>query len=205
MKITVLSEIAKLSFAKALFRNECGGKQSLVYVWSDADGVRTGKSGYSCGLTQMDINNNPNALLLLRDLGYTTDEVKALRAQDPALDMNAMNAKLLAARDVVDKWDRKQISECLSWPLQLCNDINVDFKDEEAFIHVADYHNQFGMSRGGKMYVYLRDCHKEVTGEMIRDFKYTLPYGIAQRQKDRDHDDVWRRYYNIVQLMREEA
>lgn len=196
MKIVTLSADAKLGFARALVANELGGRLSLVYVWSDADGVRTGKSGWSCGITQMDINNNPNALLMLRDLGYTTDESRRLRAQDPGLDMAAMNARLLAAREVVDKWDRHQIDECLTWPLGLCS--SVDFSSEEAFIHVADYHNQFGMSRGGKMHTWLLSVSGVVAPEMIRDFKYTLPYGIKQKEKAREHDDVWRRYKNIA-------
>ncbi len=205
MRITALTDHAKLCFAKALIANELGNQMALAYRFSDPDGVRTGKSGWSFGIVQFDISNNPNAVLCLRECGFTTDEIAGLRAQTRD-DMDAMNLKLLAARDIVDKWDRKQLSECLSWPLTLCSEIGVDFNNEEAFVHIADYHNQFGMSRGGKMYMWLRGLTGPLTSEMVRDFKYTLPWGQKQIAKhDPDKDDVLRRYNNIVHIMREET
>lgn len=203
MRITKLTEQAKVMFAKALVANELGNQLSLIYKFSDADGVRTGKSGWSFGIVQFDINNNANALICLKECDFTTDEIAALRRQDTDVVMSAMNAKLLAYREVVDRWDRRQIAECLTWPLNLCVELGVDFSSEETLLHVADYHNQFGMSRGGKLYSWLRAQRVAVTPEMVRDFKYTLPWGIKQKAGDRAHDDVWRRYANIVRIVRE--
>jgi hypothetical protein len=200
MRITELTEQAKVNFAKALVANELGNQLSLVYRFSDADGVRTGKSGWSFGIVQFDINNNANALLCLKECDFTTDEMAALRRQDADVQMSAMDAKLLAHREVVDRWDRRQIQACLTWPMNLCTELGVDFSDEETLLHVADYHNQFGMSRGGKMYRWLQAITGAVTAEMVRDFKYTLPWGVKQKAKNRQHDDVWRRYANIVRI-----
>lgn len=204
MQITTLSENAKICFAKALVANELGNQMSLVYKFSDADGERTGKSGWSFGVVQFDINNNANAIRALEEMEFTPTEIMQLRQQQytDVEFMTKMNAKLLAHRDIIDRWDRKQISECLSWPLGICNGLHIDFSGEEAFIHIADYRNQFGISIGGKMYTWLGAQAGAITPEMIRDFKYTTKYGIAQKLKPRDKDDVWRRYHNIVRIMR---
>jgi hypothetical protein len=191
MRIDVLNDDIKLNFAKALFANELNSKFSDIYRFSDA---KTGKSGYSFGITQLDINNSSNALLALKEMNFTTDEVTGLRAKKIPLD--PMNAKLMANKDVVDKWDRFQMSECLSWPLLLCNEIGVDLSSTETFLHIADYHNQFNFSRGGKMYLWLKTMKQPVTPEMIRDFKYTTLYGKQYP------DDVLRRYQNIVNIVR---
>jgi hypothetical protein len=206
MKIAVLSEATKLTFARSEFANEVGGKISLAYEFSDPDGERSGKSGWSFGIVQYDINNNPNAILALREMNFTTDEIRALKEQTID-DMSAMNAKLAANKDIIDQWDRKQIAECLSWPLILCNEASADFSSEETFIHIADYHNQFGMSRGGKMHSWIRGLFgTTIYPEMIRNFKYSTDYGKKQLAKnDPEKDDVKRRYDNIVRIARNSA
>lgn len=200
MKIIILSEQTKVNFARTLVANELGGRLSLVYVFSDAGG----QSGLSFGIAQIDVTHSPYALLALRDIGFTTDEITALRnyRQQPFA-LAVMNDKLAVGRDAVDRWDRKQINDCLTWPLALCTEIGVDFSGEEAFVHVADYHNQFGMSRGGKLYKYLQTAAGlTVTPEMILAFKYTTVYGQKQLAKTPPAvDDVKRRYDNIVRIM----
>ncbi len=202
MRISILSENAKLCFARALVASELGGNLSLIYEFSYAGG----KSGLSFAISQLDVRNNANALLCLRECDFTTDEIVWLKAQQSkgAPELITMNAKLLAHKEIVDRWDRRQIAECLSWPMTLCSEIAMDFANEETFVHIADYHNQFGMSRGGKLYTWLKGLTSPVTPEMIRDFKYTTKYGMEQKIKPREHDDVWRRYCNIVRIMRNE-
>ena len=206
MKIFALPELTKQLFARCLFTNEMGGMPaSIVYRFSDPDGERSGKSGWSFGIVQYDINNNPNAILALREMGFTTDEISGLKAQTIA-DMSAMNDKLAAHKEIIDGWDRKQISECLTWPLYLCNEAGADFSSEETYLHIADYHNQFGMSRGGKMHLWIRGLHgKLLYPEMVRTFKYATDYGKKQlAKKDPSKDDVRRRYDNIVRIARSE-
>lgn len=199
MRIDFISRELKLLFTKCIIANELGGDLSLVYIFSDPDGVRTGKSGWSFGVVQYDINNNASALLALRDMDFTTEEILGLKAQ--TIDIKAMNQKLVDHKDIVDSWDMKQLLECLTWSLKLCNEVKTDFTDEAAFLSTADYHNQFGFSRGGRLYTFLKGHTQPVSSEMIRDFKYTLPWGIKQLAKnDPSKDDVFRRYSNIIKI-----
>jgi len=189
---SVTSELRK-TFAQVIVANELGGNLSLAYKFSDPDGVRTGKSGWSFGRVQFDINNNPSSILALREMDFTADEISGLKAQ--TIQIEPMNSKLILHADVVDRWDGKQVVECLRVPLDLCKEIAVSFSCEETFLHIADYHNQIYMSRGGKLYNFLKG-KKDVTPEMIRDFKLSLPWGKSHPQ------DVWRRYNNIVKAVR---
>ena len=184
----------KLCFVRAIVMNEIGGDTKLIYRFSDPDGTRSGKSGWSFGIVQYDIDNNPNAIFALQEMDFTTDEIRGLRDQTIA-DMTLMDAKLLAHREIVDKWDRKQISECCSWPLVLCNEVGMEFSSEETFIHIADYHNQLRMSRGGKLYSFLQQCTSTVTPEMILQFKLGIPWG------QKNPNDVQRRYSNIKKIV----
>jgi len=199
--VIVFTELLKLVCAKCIFANETGGSISVIYKFSDPDGVRSGKSGWSFGIVQYDILNNPNAIFALREMGFTTDEILGLKAQTIS-DMSTMDAKLIANKDIVDEWDRKQVDECITWPLSLCNEVGAFFSSEYSFLHIADYHNQYGMSRGGKMHSWIKSrSGTEITPEMIRDFKYTTLYGKAQLAKnDPSEDDVLRRYNNIVRI-----
>lgn len=194
MKILVVDDRLSVDFTKIILANELGGDLSLAYKFSDPDGERSGKSGWSFGICQFDINNNPNAIVALREMGFTTDEVARLRAQDVPIE--PMNAKLKANAETVNKWDRQQMRECLTLPFQYCTELGVDFTEEESFLAVADYHNQFYMSRGGKMYSWLRTRSCSVSPEMVRDFKLSLPWGVKRPA------DVVRRYENIARVMR---
>lgn len=199
MKILAVDDRLSVTFAKIILANELGSDLSLAYKFSDPDGERSGKSGWSFGIVQFDVNNNPNAIIALREMGFTTDEIGLLRNQNSADAPNfmaVMNAKLKAASDVVNKWDRQQLRECLTLPLQYCVELGVEFTEEETFLHIADYHNQFYMSRGGKMYRWLRDSVTAISPEMVRYFKLALPWGIKRP------DDVKRRYENIVRIVR---
>ena len=205
MKITQITEGMRLTFARSIFANEVGGKVSNIYKFSDPDGEHSGKSGWSWGICQFDINNNPNATVILRECGFTDAEIEALKSQTVS-DMAPMNQKLVDAKSVVDRWDGKQLDECLTWMMTLCNRINVEFSNEEAFIHAADYENQFHARYGGTFYTFAKNCASPISAEMIRDFKYILPWGIKQlAKKDPKKDDVLRRYNNIKSIYEREA
>lgn len=182
------------TFRRVILANELDNSLDHVYRFSDPDGVRTGKSGWSFGMVQYDINNNPSAILALRECGFTTDEIAALKAQTIA-DMAPMHAKLQAAAAVVDVWDGKQLQECLTHVSNLCSGSNIILADD-GLIALADYHNQFYMSRGGKMHCHLKGLHRQVVAEDIRDFKMTLPWGQKRP------DDVQRRHRNIIKILR---
>lgn len=192
MRLTCISQALRQMFRNIISANEVGGNLSLAYVFSDPDGVRSGKSGWSFGICQYDVSNNPNAILALREMGFTTDEIKGIK--DQSIQIYNMNRKLMDHKDIVDKWDLKQINECLFWPLELCNEIGVDFDRAETFLHISDYHNQLNFSRGGKLYTWLQNQKVSVTPQMILEFKYTIPWGISHR------DDVDRRYKIIMHV-----
>jgi hypothetical protein len=127
-------------------------------------------------------------------MDFTSDQIKDLRDQTGSTSMNHMDSKLQNNKDTVDRWDRRQLQECLDFPLLLCNEIGVEFASEESFLHIADYHNQFYMSRGGKLYQWLKKQTIEVAPEMIRAFKMSLPWGFKRP------DDVERRYNTIRRI-----
>lgn len=203
MQITKIDKTLANKFRECLFRNECNGQKRYVYMFSDPDGVRTGKSGYSFGVCQFDVKVNPNALNALMQMDFTVSEIRALQDQDID-DMRPYNNKLKQNTAIVDIWDEQQIYQCLSITRDHLYKLSIDVQDEETFLHIADYHNQFYFSIGGKLWGFLKENReKTVTPEMIREYKYTTTWGIKQKKrKPIIKDDVYRRYINIVNIMR---
>lgn len=180
-------------FTRAILANELDGNINAALRFSDPDGVLTGKSGYSFGICQFDINNNPSAILCLRECGFTSDEIAGLRAQT-IKNMANMDAQLKTAAIIVQRWDEKQLADCLTTPINLCRVSGIVLANDETRIHLADYHNQFYMSRCGKMHNYLSSMKAPIVPEMILAFKLSLPWGQKRP------DDVHRRYNNIANL-----
>jgi len=181
------------SITAVILANELANNRRAIYRFSDPDGILSGKSGWSFGICQFDINNNPLAIDCLRQCLFTTDEIAGLKAQSIP-DMHVMNGKLVASGPIVDHFDARQLEECLCRPSALCREARVQLTDE-GLIALADYHNQFYMSRGGKMHRHVQTIGRPVTAEDIRDFKLTLPWGKKRP------DDVQRRHANIIKVM----
>lgn len=184
------------AFRSIIIANELGGSLKLAYKFSDPDGVRTGKSGWSFGVCQFDINNNPNALICLRECHFTTDQVRGLREQS-LKDMAPYNNRLQANRAIIDRWDNRQLQECLFHASALLSGSCIPF-DDGGLLACADYHNQIHMSLGGKLHVHLMHRGRTVTAEAVRDFKLTLPWGKKRP------DDVERRHGNIDRIIARE-
>jgi hypothetical protein len=190
----------QLVFTKCILKNEIGNVMKLAYVFGDPDGVHSGKSGYSFGVSQFDIHMNPNTLDILLECGFTTEEIRSLKDQTAdVVAMALLNAKLFDHKDVVDKWDAKQIKYCMSWVLSLMQEVDCIVDSIYPLYHIADYHNQLNMSRGGRLYTWLKSQSVPVTSTMIRDFKLTIDWGLKRP------DDVKRRYKNIVRISGEEV
>lgn len=185
------------TFRLVILANEVGNNTRAAYRFSDPDGVHTGKSGWSFGICQFDINNNPSATLCLRECGFVTDEILGLKAQ--TIRIAPLNAKLRAASSVVDQWDERQLFECMTWPMRLCKESGITFDSEETKLHLADYHNQLNMSRGGKMHRYLSKLGRPVTAQDIFSFKMGIRWGRKRP------DDVKRRYENIRRICSEQG
>ena len=63
---------------------------------------------------------------------------------------------------------------------------------EKTFIQLVDYHNQFNLSRNGKLHNWLKE-RKIITSKSILDFK------LKETKWGRENKtDVMRRYNNIV-------
>lgn len=191
---TINFEKVKQFTRKALLINEVENNLDFLYRFTDPDGIKTGKSGYSFGLVQFDVLNNSTAIACLKDCGFSPAEIERVKSQ--TTDIKDLNTKLKAHAAVVDKYDNAQIVECVTHVTAVSAKRGFVFADEEAFVHAADYHNQFYMNENGKMAGFLASLKRPVTAEDIRDFKLSLPWGQKRP------DDVKRRYNNIVKLMR---
>lgn len=194
MDNTRAAHLTKLLTA-ALFLNELDNNAAFLFRFSDADGVRTGKSGYSFGLCQFDIMNNIRAVRCLKECGFSEAELLRLRQQlGPIEDLNA---KLLQQKAVVNQWDAVEISHTVRWVDKICTKAGIIFQDDAAFIHACDYHNQYDMKANGKAVQYLKALKRLVISEDILNYKLTTIWGKKRP------DDVHRRFDNIVKIMGE--
>lgn len=179
---------------KVILLNELDNNPVAAYRFSDPDGVKSGKSGWSFGICQFDINNNSMAALCLRECGFTAAEINALKAQT-CQSMLLMDKKLQAARTVVDAWDSRQIEDCVTRVQQLSELGRYAYADDKAFVMAADYHNQFYLSKGGKFDTWAKEFGAPITDYDVYKFKLRLPWGMKRE------DDVKRRYFNVLKVM----
>ena len=198
MDITVQSNLDKLGslLRDVLFLNEVGGDNGLVYRFSDADGFRTGRSGWSYGVSQFDVANNSGlAVKCLKEIGFTDQQVDFIIKQVYSVqEMARFSAMLKEKSAVVDKYDILHMGETVKLVSKLllkynCKDIAVD-----AFLAICDYHNQFYISPNGKMEVFIKTTIASkgtVTFDDISKRKMATKWGV-----DRP-DDVRRRDRNI--------
>ncbi|WP_298438008.1 hypothetical protein [Geobacter sp.] len=184
----------RTALEKAIIANELSGNLAVAYRFSDPDGLRTGKSGYSFGRCQFDIFNNGRAIQCLLECGFTPAEIDRLKRQNgPIADLNA---KLRAAAAIVDRYDASEIEHTIAWVREVCGARGITFANDEALVHACDYHNQFGMQAGGKAVTCLAALHRPVTAGDIKAYKLATAWGKKRP------DDVERRFDNIVRIMR---
>jgi hypothetical protein len=180
-------------FRLVILANELDNSIALVLCFSDPDGVRSGKSGWSFGVCQFDTQNNDSALDCLRACGFTSDEIKGIVLQ--AVDVKPLAVKLAAHADIVENYDTAQLSKCLNDALNFDTQFGVPLADTTAILAQADYTNQYGsMGNGSK--VYYLGLGRPITAEDILDFKLNhTVYGKAHP------DDCRRRYNNLLRIV----
>lgn len=180
-------------FRKLIFRNECDNNPSVVYRFSDPDGVHSGKSGYSFGISQFDINNNDSAAQCLKECGF--DSVLIQKIKDQTIDVGPLASRLKANAPVIDKWDTRQLSYCLNRALNFCTSRGVPLSDSAAILAVADYFNQYG-SMGDGAEAYFDELGRPITAEDVLNFKLThTKYG-------KEHPgDCQRRFDNLAKIL----
>ena len=174
-----------------------GGK-AAAYRFSDPDGVKSGKSGWSFGTVQFDTKNNGEAIKCLVDCGFTQDEIHGI--VDQTIDVVPLAARLVAHKDVVDRYDMAQLQHCINSAGNFASDHNVPLADTAAFLALADVWNQFG-SWGDGSAAHLLALGKPVTADDILAMKLTWKYAT---QVKGGHDDTIRRYKNVMEVVKNE-
>lgn len=183
-------------FRAIIIANELGGDMSAAFRFSDPDGVRSGKSGWSFGVCQFDLNNNPLASICLKECGFADEEIAALKAQ--TIDVTLLEPRLRAAAEIIERYDEHQLAGCIERAKNICKLFRIFHADEAALLSVADYDNQYhfsGFNKPGTLVNYLVMLQRPFTAEDILAFKREkTKYG-------REHpEDCDRRYKNIIKI-----
>lgn len=182
---------------RVLLANELGDNAAAAYRFSDPDG-REGRSGYSFGVCQFDLRHNRFAYGALIECGFTPAEVTSLQQQTCTVaELAQLNAKLLASRVTVDRLDREEFDGIVSHVRQVVTNAGLGVVDEEAFVHLCDYHNQFHLDFGGKCVRHFQRFGAPISAAAVLDYKLSTLWGQKRP------DDVRRRYANIVRICRE--
>jgi hypothetical protein len=177
------------AFEKAIIANELSNHITAAYRLSRATG---GTSGYSFGVTQLDISNNPAAAICLAECGFTPSEIATLKTS--IVVTKPFDARLLAHATIIDKYDDRQLDECLHHVLDLAITRRFSFADDFAIVVAADYHNQLNMSRNGRLASFCVALGRPVAGQDIYQLKMSIDWGKEEPE------DVDRRYNNIAKI-----
>jgi len=186
-------ELAKFML-EVLTRNEIGSDRSKAYCFSDPDGVESGKSGYSFGRVQFDIENNWTAIDCLRACGFRPKDLDRLFEQKGPI--SDLNIKLEGKSYVVDRFDMLHTVESVEHCKRLIEDSDIKLSSVETFLHIVDYHSQLYMSEGGKLHRHLKSLM--ITARWEVDPKNILNFKLNHTKWGRERpDDVRRRFKNI--------
>lgn len=194
MKIKEIAEkIDAHKVMDAIAMNEISGNLSVPYRFSRASG---GNSGYSFGRSQFDVSNNRYAVIFLRKkCNFMSKDINILLRLDK--DVSELNKKLREHKKEIDEYDLQHTNEMITYVGTLLSDLDVE--NEETFVHLVDYHNQFNLSKNGKMHKYLKTLNF-ATCENILNFK------LNQTKWGKEHPhDVKRRYNNIKNYYQKEV
>lgn len=184
-------------FYEVILLNELGGKLHIAHRFSDPDGVRSGKSGWSFGVCQFDTQNNGAALKCLAECGFTAAEIQGIVKQ--TIDVKPLAGRLAANASVIERYDTQQLSYCLNKALNFDSDYGIPVRSPDGILAGADYVNQYG-SQGNGARAYYRALGRPVTAEDVLQFKLT------QTKYGREHpEDCRRRYNNLMKVVKEAA
>jgi hypothetical protein len=179
-------------FIKIIQLNEIGDDDP--YVFSDPDGVRSGKAGWSFGPCQFDIANNSAAVICLARIGFTKDEIQGLIAQ--TIDVAPLNSKLKNGAPVIQTFSQNQLRYCVDGATDFINKYHVPCVDSVATLMLADTINQYG-SLGHGSASYLLALGRPITAKDVLAMKLTWKYAKASQH---NYDDTIRRYNNVVKV-----
>lgn len=182
-------------FYKVILLNELDGDISLALKFSDPDGARSGKSGWSFGVCQYDTQNNENSIKCLRECGFTEEEIVGIITQ--TIDVKPLEKKLKEHADIIQKWDTLQLTYCLNKALNFDLDWGIPVESPGGVLAGADYVNQYG-SQGNGACAYYKKLNRPITARDVLVFKLThTKYGKTHPK------DCVRRYDNIIKVVNE--
>lgn len=181
----IAREIDPVLVMEILAKNEISGNENVICKFSYAGG----KSGYSFGRSQFDVTHNLAARKFLKEkCSFAADEIARLLNLDK--NIIDLNNKLSKFRKEIDELDLSHVKEMIKYVGNLENMPKVD--TVKTFIQLVDYHNQFNLSRNGKLHNWLKE-RNFITSKSILDFK------LNQTKWGRENKaDILRRYNNIV-------
>ena len=181
-------------FRKIIFANELDSNTKFIYRFSDPDGIRSGKSGWSFGVCQFDTKNNDAALRCLSDCGFTPTEIKGIVNQTIE-DVKQFSPRLAAKADIIAIYDEKQLAYCVDKAKNFNTKYGIKVADDAALLAEADYVNQYG-SQGEGSAAYYKKLNRPITAKDVLNFKLT------QTKYGKEHpSDCKRRYNNLVAVM----
>lgn len=178
-------------FRKIIAENEGGPEVALEF--SDPDGVRSGKSGWSFGVCQFDVQNNSQALACLSECGFTHDEIDGIVHQ--TIDVHKLEYKLKENAEVIARYDDAQLQHCLNAAGRFLENYGIAVQDDAAFLMLADTVNQYG-SLGSGTAAGCRMFGRPVTAEDLLNIKLQWKYS----QTERGAADTRRRYCNVMKV-----
>ena len=180
-------------FRDLIFANECSRNPNAVLRFSDPDGVLSGKSGWSFGVSQFDTQNNGEALKCLAACGFTPTEISGVVHQ--TIDVVPLNAKLAANADVIATYDTAQLSLCINSALNCVTSNGLPADNPGGILALGDYINQYG-SIGPQFVGFIKALNHPVMAVDVLSFKiHHTTYG------ERCPTDCQRRYNNLVQIV----
>jgi len=173
--------------------NELRGNANVALKFSDPDGVRSGKSGWSFAVCQFDTKNNSQALVCLRECGFTRVEIQGI--VDQTIDVKPFAARLREHADIIERFSTEQLSYCLNKALNFDLDFGIPVESPGGILAGADYVNQYG-SQGNGAKAYYKALERPVTAKDVLNFK------LSNTKYGREHpDDCRRRYNNILKVI----
>jgi len=188
-----MSKTLNQLFTKIIQLNEIG--EDSPYTFSDPDGVRSGKSGWSFGAVQFDTKNNDAAIKCLIECGFTKEEIEGVVNQ--TIDVKPLEKKLKAGASIIDSYCERQLQYCLDGAGNFVVKYCLSILDSGGLLAIADYWNQYG-SMGYGAGAWLRSLNRPITAEDILTFK------LEHTKYGREHPkDCKRRYNNLIKVTKE--
>lgn len=182
-------------FREVILANELENKIRLALEFSDPDGVRSGKSGWSFGVSQFDTQNNDAAIECLKECGFSSAEIRGIVNQK--VDVRPFAARLAAHAEVIERYDEAQLGRCVNSAMNVVAGNGIRAESPGGILALADYVNQYG-SIGPQFVKFMVELGRPVIAADVLNFK------LLHTKYGREHKgDCKRRYANLIEIVKE--